>query len=91
MTINTEEDASAYLLDKLIEIGYDTQGTALVAAPDYDDGGLFSQKGDVWFFAWGKNTAEKFTAEKHFAVTYDWEFWEYDVLNDEWLNIDHED
>lgn len=80
--IYNEDEASDYLLEKLTEAGYVTNGTAVLADPDGGD----SWFGDmaVWYFDWGLNTSEKFTAEKHFAITYDWEMWEYNALDDEW-------
>lgn len=80
--IYNEDEASSYLLDKLDEAGYDIRETAAVYEPNKADA-WFGEMA-VWYFAWGKSTPEKFTAEKHFAVTYDWEIWEYDVLNEEW-------
>jgi hypothetical protein len=78
-----EDRASGYLLDRLILAGYEMDGTAVVT--EQGDGESPFEDMGAWYFAWGKNTPEKFTAEKHFAVTNDWEIWEYDVLNDDWL------
>ncbi len=90
-TIHTEEDASDYLLAKLIDSGYDTEGTDFVPEPFIADQNWFSEKNNVWYFAWGKSTEEMLTAEKYFAVTDDWEFWEYDGVNHTWLTIAQED
>ncbi|MFT3984626.1 MAG: hypothetical protein QM697_12015 [Lachnospiraceae bacterium] len=87
MTINTMEHASAYLLDKLAESGYDTDGTAVIPEPFIADDNWFAEKNNVWYFAWGKSIEEKLMAEKYFAVTDDWEFWEYDGLHHKWLNL----
>jgi len=80
--IYEEDEASSYLLEKLTEAGIDMQGAAIVA--EREEGDPWFGEMAVWYFAWGENTPEKFTAQKHFAITYDWEVWEYDTPNDEW-------
>jgi hypothetical protein len=80
--ILSAEEASEYLFEELKKAGVDTAETAVVEEPDGGDPWFGDM--EVWYFAWGKNTAEKFTAESRFAVTYDWEIWEYDVVEDGW-------
>jgi len=80
--IYNEDEASSYLMSMLEENGYDMNDTAIVV----DESGGDAWFGDmaVWYFTQGMNTSSKFTAEKYFAVTYDWEIWAYDTANEEW-------
>ncbi len=61
---------SAALTDPIME------GTALVAN---GEGNLEGQH--CWTFCFGKNTAEKFTAEEHYAVTDDGKIYVLDIIN----------
>jgi hypothetical protein len=79
MLLFDENEASDYLLDFLGANGYSLDGTAVFSRVGDEDLGF-----DAWFFAWGKNDPEKFTAEKHLAVNSLRQVWEYDVLSDEW-------
>jgi hypothetical protein len=80
--IYNEEEASDYLLEQFAGRGYSTEGTAIIFEPEAGDP-WFGEMA-VWYFAWGANTPEKFTAEKRFAVTYDWQVWELDPLTEDW-------
>jgi hypothetical protein len=79
MLLFDKNEASDYLFDFLGAKGYSLDGTAIISDVDRESLGL-----EAWFFAWGKNDIEKFTAEKRFAVTSLRQVWEYDVLSDEW-------
>jgi hypothetical protein len=76
------DEASDYLLEELNKVGVNTTETAVVEETDGGDAWFGDMK--VWYFSRGKNTAEKFTAESRFAVTFDREIWEYDAAEDQW-------
>lgn len=83
--IYNEDEASVFLNEQLTEAGYDLSKTALIA--NEDGGDPYFGDMEVWYFDWGQNTSEKFTAEKRFAVTFDWKIWEYDAQKDEWTEF----
>lgn len=85
--LQSEDEASDYLLNQLQGLGYSLDGTAVIAEDGGGDTVLPGRDLSKWFFAWGKNDADKFTAEKHFAVTAARQVWEYDVLSDEWTPL----
>ncbi|MDO5095557.1 MAG: hypothetical protein Q4D65_03275 [Peptostreptococcaceae bacterium] len=78
-SLQTEREAMDYLGDELVRQNVLVQGTALVAeGEDVQDGVK------KWYFAWGKNMPEKFTAERRFSVDESGQILEYDAVNDEW-------
>ncbi|MEA5137001.1 MAG: hypothetical protein VB035_12775 [Candidatus Fimivivens sp.] len=80
LAVTSEQAASDKLLAMLKAVGYPTDGTAIMLEEhaDWKDGGK------AWFFAWGNNTPEKFTAEERFAVTETGSVFKYNILTDDW-------
>lgn len=87
MFLHSEDNASDCLLNQLQGLGYDLEGTAVIAEGGDENAVLPGRDLSKWFFAWGRNAVDKFTAEKHFAVTAARQVWEYDVLSDEWTPL----
>lgn len=77
--LKSEQEAMDYLEEELIRQKVLVEGTALVAEGEEMKDGV-----KQWFFAWGNNTAEKFTAERRFSVDESGQIWEYDAVSDEW-------
>lgn len=84
MFLQSGDEASDYLLNRLQGLGYSLEGTAVIAENGDENAVMRGRDLSKWFFAWGRNGADKFTAQKHFAVTAARYIWEYDVLSDEW-------
>lgn len=80
LAVTSEQAASDKLLATLKAAGYPTDGIAIMLEEhaDWKDGGK------AWFFAWGNNTSEKFTAEERFAVTETGSVFKYNILTDDW-------
>ncbi len=81
-SLQTEREAMDYLGDELVRQKVLVEGTALVAEGEDTQDGV-----KKWFFAWGKNTAEKFTAERRFSVEESGKIMEYDAVKDEWYEM----
>ena len=76
-------EAADYLIETLTAAGYNMTGTAVIE--DEDGGDAWFGDMAVWYFSWGGGEPGQYTAEGYFAVTYDWEVWQYDTASDEWL------
>lgn len=87
MFLQSEDKATDYLLEVLQSAGYGLEETAVIgedADESFDPQGVDCSR---WFFAWGRNGPDKFTAEEHFAVTAARQVWQYDVLSDGWTRF----
>ncbi|MDR1643611.1 MAG: copper amine oxidase N-terminal domain-containing protein [Clostridiales bacterium] len=76
----TADGAAWYLLASLSIEGENTEGTATLQERESQ----WKSGEKAWHYAWGKNTKEKFTAERRFAVTESGDIWEYSIVDDDY-------
>jgi hypothetical protein len=76
----TADSAAWYLLASISIEGENTEGTATLLESESQ----WKSGEKAWLYAWGKNTKEKFTAEKRFAVTESGDVWEYSIIEDDY-------
>lgn len=83
--IPNEDAAGSYLLDALAAEGETTEGTAVL----FEEEETWESGEKAWYYAWGANTPEKFTAEMRFAVTENGDIGKYSIVEDNYSTLFH--